>query len=1047
MTRILISWTCVQLRRQLIRRTGFFFTLAVLLIMITGRITNVHAQSSPSISIELSPGHRVPQNTAITGTVTLSNLDVGSYSSVIFRADITGYRDAEGRCNGDDTGKDIEAAVDESREILTDLRIYDACPHYTYGNYTLDARIFRIDTSAPGGKVELASTSTQFMMSRYLTPGEVTAPPPASGVKAWLDPDPRTLDMRVGEWHRFRTRSDILLYLNDHVGVLMYGSEPGFFVAPGETTPSKSVEEACQGPYFIDSPWRRAIHQALWIGACKAGDGVIQVRHETDAGPPLYEYEFRTREQGGTGGNREPAFDEGANATRSVAENTPAGREIGAPVTATDEDGDALTYSLGGSDAALFSIDGGTGQIGVKAGTTLDYEKQTSYSVTVSVHDGKDANGNADTNIDATIDVTIVIDDEDDTPTLSIEDERAGEGDGHMVFAVVLRPASSEEVMVDYATQAGTAAEGTDYTRTRGTLTFPANSSTPQEIRVPMIDDSAGETDETFTVELSNVRGAALGVARATGTIADNDVTPPPPLPPPPSRPPPPPPPPPPPAPSAPDAPMVTETSTSSVTVSWSVPTDDGSPITSYDLRYREGSDGAFTDGPKGVTDTSAIIEGLSPDTAYEVQVRASSAAGDGEWSALGLVRTRALPPPAPDAPMVTEISATSVTVSWTAPTTDGPPITGYDLRYREGSDGEFTDGPQDVTDTSATITGLSPDTAYEVQVRASSTTGDGDWSAHGVLRTAVLILYDRFSLSLDLDGSEGDQSVSFLAVSPGRVVLIQIFGADIQNARGLSIRVGYDSTQVVFEAFDVGDMLPNAESLVARDSTFVEVGLASPGGQATVDSSLVGTLRFLTTDAFSETEIRLAGADVVRGEPPEAMTRSVSVALQIAGPPDPDFDGNGMVEFADFVLFAGAFGYREGDEEYDAKYDLHGDGGIGFADFVIFAGSFGNTVNRAPVFTFTPPVTRSVAENTPAGQAIGDPVSASDADGHALTYSLWGADAEHFAIDASTGQIRTERTYDFEQKRGYSVIVRAGDGQGGRVSLVVSIAVTGVDE
>ena len=254
MTRILISWTCVQLRRQLIRRTDFFFALLVFLITITGRMTNVHAQSSPSISIELSPGHQVPQNTAITGTVTLSNLDVDSYSSVIFRAEVTVYGLGERRCNGDDTGKDIEAAVDESREILTDLRIYDACHYYTYGNYTLDARIFRIDTSAPGGKVELASASTQFMMSRYLTPGEVTAPPPASGVKAWLDPDPRTLDMRVGEWHRFRTRSDILLYLNDHVGVLMYGSEPGFFVAPEESTPSKSVEEACQGPHFLDSP-------------------------------------------------------------------------------------------------------------------------------------------------------------------------------------------------------------------------------------------------------------------------------------------------------------------------------------------------------------------------------------------------------------------------------------------------------------------------------------------------------------------------------------------------------------------------------------------------------------------------------------------------------------------------------------------------------------------------------------------------------------------------------------------------------------------------
>ena len=574
-------------------------------------------------------------------------------------------------------------------------------------------------------------------------------------------------------------------------------------------------------------------------------------------------------------------------------------------------------------------------------------------------------------------------------------------------------------------------------------------------------------TEETVRVGVTAVDAPRDGspAFSASVTFALKPKPPPPPRVPP--RPPPPPPPPPPPAPSAPDAPTVTEMSTTGVTVNWSVPNNDGPAITSYDLRYREGSDGEFMDGPQDVTDTSATITGLSPDAAYEVQVRASSAAGDGEWSALGLVRTNAPPPPAPAAPVVTETSASSVAVSWSAPTDDGSPITSYDLRYREGSDGAFTDGPQDVTDTSAIIEGLSPDTAYEVQVRASSAAGDGDWSALGVLRTAVLILYDLFSLSLDLDGSEGDQYVSFLTVSPGGVVPVQILGADIQNTRDLSVQVGYDSTQVVFEAFDVGDVLPNAESLVARDSTFVEVGLASPGGQATVDSSLpaahlpaeageagdaaqaglVGTLRFRATDALSETEIRLAGAELIRGEPREAMTRSVSVALQIAGPPDPDFDGNGMVEWADFVLFANAFGYREGDEEYDAKYDLHGDGGIGFADFVIFAKSFGNTVNRAPVFALAPPVTRSVAENAPADQPIGDPVPAGDADADTLTYSLWGADAEHFDIDASTGQIRTKGTYDFEQKRGYSVIVRAGDGEGGRVSIVVSIAVTGVDE
>ena len=51
----------------------------------------------------------------------------------------------------------------------------------------------------------------------------------------------------------------------------------------------------------------------------------------------------------------------------------------------------------------------------------------------------------------------------------------------------------------------------------------------------------------------------------------------------------------------------------------------------------------------------------------------------------------------------------------------------------------------------------------------------------------------------------------------------------------------------------------------------------------------------------------------------------------------------------------------------------------------------------------------REVAENTPAGQAIGDPVVAEDEDGEVLTYTLTGTDAESFDIDWATGQIMTK--------------------------------------
>ena len=48
---------------------------------------------------------------------------------------------------------------------------------------------------------------------------------------------------------------------------------------------------------------------------------------------------------------------------------------MGGPVTATDPDDDALTYSLsGGADMGSFKIDSGSGQIMVGKGTKLDYE-------------------------------------------------------------------------------------------------------------------------------------------------------------------------------------------------------------------------------------------------------------------------------------------------------------------------------------------------------------------------------------------------------------------------------------------------------------------------------------------------------------------------------------------------------------------------------------------------------------------------------------------------------------------------------------------------
>ena len=62
---------------------------------------------------------------------------------------------------------------------------------------------------------------------------------------------------------------------------------------------------------------------------------------------------------------------------------------------------------------------------------------------------------------------------------------------------------------------------------------------------------------------------------------------------------------------------------------------------------------------------------------------------------------------------------------------------------------------------------------------------------------------------------------------------------------------------------------------------------------------------------------------------------------------PNPDFNHDGAVGFADFIQFAANFGLSQGDSGYDARYDLDGDGEVGFSDFLILAGDFGKTTGN----------------------------------------------------------------------------------------------------
>ncbi|MFO0944763.1 MAG: Calx-beta domain-containing protein [Planctomycetota bacterium] len=113
-------------------------------------------------------------------------------------------------------------------------------------------------------------------------------------------------------------------------------------------------------------------------------------------------------------------------------------------------------------------------------------------------------------------------------PTVTVSDVTIVEGNSgtkQAIFVVRLSAATTASVLVDYATTNGTATAGSDYQATNGTLTF-APGTTQLSVAVNILGDSAFESDETFTINLTNPRGATLADGQGVGTIQNDDSSP-----------------------------------------------------------------------------------------------------------------------------------------------------------------------------------------------------------------------------------------------------------------------------------------------------------------------------------------------------------------------------------------------------------------------------------------------------------------------------------------------------------------------------------------
>ena len=542
--------------------------------------------------------------------------------------------------------------------------------------------------------------------------------------------------------------------------------------------------------------------------------------------------------------------------------------------------------------------------------------------------------------------------------------------------------------------------------------------------------------------------------------------------------------------------------------------------------------------------------------------------------------------PKPPDAPMVQGVSTTSLLVNWTAPDNAGRPnIQHYDLQYRQGTSGAWSDGPQDQTNLSATILNLMENTQYQVQVQATNSAGDGPWSPPGSGRTLlgnnaapvisnvdtmpsfpenpsqVLDVGDAI-MATDTDDDpvtytfvESPDALSFDLITVGHSAQVRTkdsvtYDHEAQSSYTVEVKAtdpqnASDSIELTITVTDV-DEPPDApakptvttgptpaESLTVtwtppadnsgrpditgydlqyRGGTIQDWPVSPQMTGLTVTST---TITGLSPDTDYEVQVRAKNHEDDSTWSPSGSGRTAADSDNSNRPP-----AFGSPPFLSFPENAGA-GYNIGavtatdDDDDMLTYALEGaeasfftivestgqiqttsvgydhetkdryrvivkadDGNGGTAAITVTihvadvsengggngggGGGGGNDAdentrdaedeesgpNNFPVFTDVL-VNRSFPENTPPGRPIGAPVTATDEDGDPLTYTLQGPDAGSLDIDASTGQLRTKAgvTYDYETRSFYTVTVRATDPSGDSIVILVSVSVTDVPE
>ena len=286
--------------------------------------------------------------------------------------------------------------------------------------------------------------------------------------------------------------------------------------------------------------------------------------------------------------NNPPTFDGNPPSTITIPEDTGGGVDVGSPFAATtNRDGGQISFELSGSNLFTIAATGtNAGQISTTAGASFDHETTPSYMLTVTAKDG--LGGRTEHAL------TIEIGDVNEPPAFPDAPYARSFDENTAANANVGAPVAATDPDGDTITYT---LGGTD----ASSFTIDSASGQIKTVTAGVPYNYETKPSYSVTVQASSSGNPSVEV---TVTITLNDLEEPP---------------------AAPAITIGTVTQTS-IALSWLEPTNDGPPITDYDVQYREDTTPTWSDQTHDGTGLNTVITGLTGDTLYDIRVRAKNA-------------------------------------------------------------------------------------------------------------------------------------------------------------------------------------------------------------------------------------------------------------------------------------------------------------------------------------------------------------------------------------------------------------------------------------